>query len=223
MPPLHSVRTIRSQVYEIIKAQICSGVYPPGFWLQEQELANSLQVSRSPVREALRQLVSNGLADEIPNKGVFVRRFTSQDIDEIFELRILLENYAIRRNSGLPTPGQLSQLSTLLQELEGAHFAGDVSLYTELDDRLHLLIVEQGGNQLVAEVYDRVHNMVQQFRIYSLLAQTRFQDSLEEHRQLVTALLAGDYQSAVQINCTHLDSARQQILSQLARSPLSDA
>ena len=69
------------------------------------EIAATLQVSRSPVREALRQIVSDGLADEIPNKGVFVRRLTARDVDELCELRVLIEGYAIR--TGYDTACQL--------------------------------------------------------------------------------------------------------------------
>ena len=74
MAPLsHPVSTIRTQVYDIIKQNICDGVYTPGQRLQETELAASLHVSRSPIREALRQLASDGLVEEFPNRGVFVK------------------------------------------------------------------------------------------------------------------------------------------------------
>lgn len=215
MPPAQTVQTIRNQVYQILKKQICSGEYPPRFWLQEQELAASLQVSRSPVREALRRLVADGLADEIPNKGVFVRSFSAQDIEEIFEIRTLLEGYAIRKGHANYSPQQQEALLKLLQELETAHTAGDLELYTQLDDKLHLTIVQWCGNQLAAEMYGRVHSMVRQFRIYSLTASVRFQDSLSEHRGVVEALLQGDWERAEEINRTHLELANRQILNQL--------
>lgn len=215
MPPAQTVQTIRSQVYQILKGRICAGEYPPGFWLQEQELAGSLQVSRSPIREALRRLVADGLAEEIPNKGVFVRRFTPQDIGEIFELRTLLEGYAIRRGNARYSPQQQDVLSGLLRELEAAHAAEDLELYTHLDDQLHLTIVQWCGNRLAAEMYEKVHSMVQQFRIYSLTAPVRFQDSLAEHRAMVEALLRGDCQGAEKINRNHLELANRQILDQL--------
>ena len=67
------IKTIRNQVYQILKDDICEGRFAPGQWLQENELAERLCVSRSPIREALRQLASDGLVVEIPNKGVFVK------------------------------------------------------------------------------------------------------------------------------------------------------
>ena len=67
------IMTMKHQIYKIIKDEICNGHYPPGYWLQEKELAAKMDVSRSPVREALKQLVDEGLAIDYPNKGVFVR------------------------------------------------------------------------------------------------------------------------------------------------------
>ena len=77
-----TVTTMREQVYEILRDEICRGEYPPGTRLQELDLTEHLNVSRSPVREALRQLVSDGLLLEIPNKGVYVKEFTVKDIEE---------------------------------------------------------------------------------------------------------------------------------------------
>ena len=73
LPKLPIANTIRDQVYQLLKDEICDGRYEPGYWLQEKELAQRLKVSRSPVREALRQLSRDGLVRDIPNKGVFVR------------------------------------------------------------------------------------------------------------------------------------------------------
>ena len=93
-----SVQTIRSQIYKILRNSLWRGEFTPGQRLQEVDLATQLHVSRSPVREALRQLASDGLVIEIPNKGVYVKKFTTQDIDEIFDVRVMLESYAIRRS-----------------------------------------------------------------------------------------------------------------------------
>lgn len=87
MPP--SIITIQAQVYNILKQNICDGVYKPGQRLLETEVAASLKVSRSPVREAMRKLATEGLVKEFPNRGVFVRQFSDEDIDHIFEVRIL--------------------------------------------------------------------------------------------------------------------------------------
>ena len=110
------IMTIKHQIYQIIKKEICNGNYAAGQWLQEKELAEQLNVSRSPVREALKQLVDEGLAIEYPNKGVFVKEFTVKDIEEIYDVRILLESYAIKNSVKTLT-------SKNIQELMEKHFS----------------------------------------------------------------------------------------------------
>ena len=212
-----SVSTIRNQVYQILKEDICNGKYRPGQWLQENEVAAQLSVSRSPVREALRQLAADGLVVEIPNKGVFVKEFTSRDIEEVFDLRVLLENYAIGRlRDNLSTAG-MEQLMACLAELERAHAQNDLRRYIDEDARLHSLLVELSGNSLLRSMYDRVHSMNQQFRIYSLTSKKRFDESVDEHRGMIHCLLTDSTQEAQAINRQHLQLAREKIIEHLAQ------
>ena len=105
------------QVYQILKDEIISGVYQPNDWLQEKDLAAKLNVSRSPVREALRQLAADGLVREVPNKGMFVRAFTPKEITEIFEVRKMLESYSILALKDKLTEAQKEVLQQYRDEL----------------------------------------------------------------------------------------------------------
>ena len=174
------IKTIRNQVYQILKDDICEGRFAPGQWLQENELAERLCVSRSPIREALRQLASDGLVVEIPNKGVFVKEFTARDIEEIFDLRVLLEDYAI---------------SKLQHHLTTAD-----------------MLIELCGNSLLESMYARIHSLNQQFRIYSLTSTQRFNESMEEHRDIVHCLLTNNADEARAINKRHLQLAKDKII-----------
>ena len=128
------ISTIREQVYQILRDDICQGVYAPGTRLQEVDLAENLNVSRSPVREALRQLAADGLLLEIPNKGVYVKEFTAKDIGEIYDLRVMLESYGIFHSAGHITSARRERL--LQANREAARFyhetlftpAGEASL-----------------------------------------------------------------------------------------------
>ena len=139
------VQTIRSQIYQILRNALWRGEFTPGQRLQEIDLANQLHVSRSPVREALRQLAADGLVIEIPNKGVYVKTFTAKDIDEIFDVRLMLESYAIRRSPQNMTDGQRAHLMEILQVLEQTHESGDLDRYVVADDDLHKQIIQLGG------------------------------------------------------------------------------
>ncbi len=215
-----TVTTIREQVYQILRDDICQGVYAPGTRLQEVELAESLCVSRSPVREALRALAADGLLLEIPNKGVYVKEFTVQDIEEIYDLRVMLESYGILHSTGHITSIRRERLLSYLSEMENYLRKDDLKAYTSADERLHNHIVHLGDNSLINDTYDRVRSMNQQFRILSLMDKDRFRESLDEHREIVHALVTGDLKRADEINRHHLELARQAILKRMkAKEP----
>ena len=217
MAEVKHIKTIRDQVYQILRDEICAGKYAPGSWLQETELTEYLGVSRSPVREALRRLVADGLLMEIPNKGVFVKEFTCRDIDEIFDMRVMLESYAIRKSRSRMTSARLQKLFDILEELEHTHAAQELAVYTQSDEVLHNRIVELSENSLVISTYDRVRSMNQQFRVLSLSSHRRFDESLEEHRQIVQSLAVGDVETACATNTRHLELACQCIKEHLCR------
>jgi DNA-binding GntR family transcriptional regulator len=148
--------TIKQQVYQIIKDQICKGIYSPGKWLQEKELANEFRVSRSPVREALRQLASDGLVVEVPHKGVFVKKLTPKDIEDIFDVRLLLESYAIDRIPQHLNEENKAALKACLDDLINAYNENDLNLYIEHDTRLHNMLIDMSGNNLIKSTYEKV-------------------------------------------------------------------
>lgn len=209
------IKTIGDQVYSILRRKICEGEYEPGSWLQEADLCAQLGVSRSPVREALRRLVSDGLVISIPNKGTFVREFTCKDIDEIFDMRVLLEGYAILRSHQNLTSQRIETLLDILRQMELTYAAGQLEEYTRADEELHRAIVALGDNSIVSWTYDRVGFMNQQFRVLSLSVRKRFEESLDEHRQTIHAILEGRVEEAEQCNRYHLELARSCIKEQL--------
>ena len=215
MAAKRTITTIREQVYQILRDDICQGVYAPGTRLQEVDLAENLNVSRSPVREALRQLAADGLLLEIPNKGVYVKEFSARDIEEIYELRVMLESYGILHSAGHITSGRRDRLLGLLSDMENFLQKGDLQAYTTADEKLHNHIVHLGDNSLINDTYDRVRSMNQQFRILSLMDEQRFRESMDEHREIVTALVTGDPERADGINRHHLELARIAILKRM--------
>lgn len=117
---MQQVMTIQEQVYQFLKEDICSGVFRPGQRLQEVSIANQYKVSRSPVREALRRLAADGLVEEVPNKGVTVKRYSARDMEEIYEMRVMMENEAIDHL----TRAKLAPMEEELTSLAGPDEAG---------------------------------------------------------------------------------------------------
>lgn len=203
---------MKHQIYQILKKEICDGNFPPGQWLQEKELAEKLNVSRSPVREALKQLVDEGLAIEYPNKGVFVKEFTVKDIEEIYEVRILLESYAIKNSVKTITTSNIRELMEILHVLTKQYENNDLASYIETDTQLHQYIITLGGNSIVSDIYRRIYSQSQQFRIYSLTTKRRFDDSVVEHKNIVENICSGNWKEADRINKIHLSLAREEII-----------
>lgn len=215
--------TIKDQVYHILKNDICDRYYKPGQWLQEKELAARLNVSRSPVREALRELASDGLVTEIPNKGVFVRRFSPKDISDIFDMRVMLENYCISHSPARLTAELTDELLRFIPALKAAHDEYHLEEYIDIDTDLHRFIIRLGGNAIVENSYNGISSMIQPFRIYSLTDVQRFDDSVVEHTNMIRSIADGDVEKAAQANRQHLEFALRDILAYLERNAEGEA
>ncbi len=204
-------------MYSILKEAIISGKYEPNHWLQEVEIAEALGVSRSPVREALKQLVAAGLATEIPNKGTFVRDFSDKEIEEIFEIRELMETYAIMHLPKELGKEQIRQLEMFKRDFKLYHDADNMDMYIDVDSDFHKYIIECANNSILYELYKKVGNMNMLFRIYSLQTEQRFNESQVEHTQIIDCLISGDYGKAAAINRSHLSYARETAGDQISK------
>ena len=209
------INTIRGQIYEMLKDRICDGEYEPGQWLQEKELAEQFAVSRSPVREALRQLASEGYLVDVPNKGMFVRVLTERDLEEIYDMRVLLENHALGLAVSRVKEEDEKKMRGYLKIMDAAYHAGDMAQFIELDKKLHDYFCYLSGHSLLISTYERLCGSFHQFRVYSLLDSERQAGSNAEHRGIVHSLLAGDVEQAQAINREHLRLAKEQILVNL--------
>ena len=207
--------TIKQQVYEIIKENILAGKLKPGEWLQESKLAESLNVSRSPVREALKELVGEGLLENIPNKGVFVKVLSIKDIYNIFEFREVMEKYAIKKSIELITDDHRKALNEIYLDLKESFEKGDVNEYCRIDTKLHYFLFKMCDNEMIDDVVNNVFPLLQPFRIISLSSKGRFDESFDEHKGLIDGIKEGDFEKAWGYNKVHLRLARDEIIKHL--------
>lgn len=208
----NKIVTIKEQVYDIIKELILSGMAKPGDWLQETKLANELNVSRSPVREALKQLVGEGILENIPNKGVFVRVLSEKDIIDIFEVRLTLEKYALKKTIEFITLEKKSVFQDIYDKLEENFNNNNVSEYCKIDTKFHDMFFYFSNNMIAYNVNKNTFSMMQPFRIISLRGKQRFKDSLREHKGMTDAIKEEDFKKAWNFNKTHLTLAKNEIL-----------
>lgn len=217
------------RAYDGLRYDVVSGFYAPGQAINELEAAERYQVSRTPVREAIRLLAAEGLLTLVPRRGVFVREITARDVTEVFELREALEGWAVEAGVGRIDRKELQRLADQYDEAQDNSLGPEIFHYTA-DTELHQLIVEAAGNRRIADV---LHTQtLQTARLRALLwrrADTRvdahiadrLQDASREHRELIAALLEEDTDRARSLLVEHLRKGRDDLIHLLATSDLA--
>lgn len=206
------IRTIREQVYEGIKTMIINGQLPQGAKVQESDLAELFQVSRTPVREALNMLKDDGLLDSGSGKGLFVKVLTSPKVKDIFQVRSLLEQFALRETITRLNQEEERFFLTLRSRFETFRVYSDMEEYVRLDSELHDSIILYAGNQFLRELTDRIYSVLQPVRLFSLHTRERYEDSITEHIGIIDGILARDTEQAASVLQTHLDEAEKGVL-----------
>ncbi len=196
------------QAYRLIRAQILSGVRAGGDWLREGDLAESIGVSRTPVREALRRLTAEGLVRYERNRGVRVAAWTAEDLEEIFSLRSVLEPWACRL-AATSASADLDELDRLAHDMDAAAggSVADVDRITELNNRFHRLILEGSNNRRLGSVVSSVVEVPLVWQTFSHYSDADLRRSLAHHHELVAALAAGDPDWAESVMRSHVRAA----------------
>ncbi|QVL36825.1 GntR family transcriptional regulator [Aminirod propionatiphilus] len=211
--PLSPARNtdLRQIVYEKIKEAIVNGIIPPGHRLSEVELADQLAVSRTPVREAIRQLAQTGLVVLIPRRGAYVALPTVQDALDLYELRSGLELIAMERACKNPP---LEELQACLSIFRNATDAIPVAVFLEGDRRFHAAISAASHNRYLQEVLENISDQINLCRHYSV-AKLPLGTSSLEHVTIIEAMMAGDGDKALSTLREHLARARDALVEVL--------
>lgn len=188
------VKIAKDKIFQSLKSRILSGELASDAPLKERELAEEFGVSRTPIREALRQLVSEKLVRIVPNVGAFVGSFSWKDASEIFTIRKVLEAFAAQLTTSRLTAAQLGRLERLLKESAEALRKEDVGRYIACDEEFHAVLNENCGNQHLTEIIRSVNDKTKLSRLRSSIFQNKDNSriSLKEHQNILKALRAGD-------------------------------
>jgi len=200
------------RAYEDIRRRIIDGSLESGDFLVEQDLAESIGVSRTPVRDALRRLESEGLVQMSGYKRAMVRDFTEEEVEECFELRAVFESFAAAKAATRMTPEGLDELKRLADEMESVVKTGgsDATLrFSDLNDEFHAIILGHAGS---GRMMDLLHPLMQ----VQLVLMKRYQHTIQEHlersnwhhRELIAAFEARDAKWAEHQMRTHMLSAK---------------
>jgi len=189
-------RPLYEDVADRLREQIFSKQLPPGSWIDEQSLADQFGISRTPMREAIKVLASEGLVTIKMRRGAYVTEVVRRDLEQIFTVLSLLEGQAAKEAAAKATEDELNLLDHLHHRLEKAAADRDLEQFFEINGKFHELIQEIAGNRWMNGVIGDLRKVLKLHRRDSLTSTNRLQNSLLEHREILRALLKRDEQAA---------------------------
>lgn len=208
--------SLGGRVFQSIREGILTGKYKEGEELREATLGKELGVSRTPVREALRQLELEGLVTIIPNKGASVTGITHKDVMDIYMIRSLLEGLCARLAAENISEKQLEELeeSVLLSEFHVKREGSYEEQITALDGRFHTILYEASGSRILSHLLIDFHKYVQKARKTSIVSEERARKSIREHKQILRAIKDKDANLAEQLANEHILHVMQNLKRQ---------
>ena len=198
--------SLRGKVYDRIREDILNGVYKEHEELKEATLGKMMEVSRTPVREALRQLELEGLVEIIPNKGARVTGITKKDIEDIYQIRYLLEGLSARWATEHVTEELIDKMEETLYLTEFHAKKGNYLQVFELDSQFHELMYEASGSKMLNHILSDFHMYVTRIRKTTLASDSRSKNSTEEHRAILEAIKERNAEKAEECAHNHVKS-----------------
>ena len=198
----------KEEAYQYLKDNIISGVLAPNQPILELTVAETLQMSRTPIREAMRELEAEGLVVSYPSRGSFVAPISSFDVEEIYELRLLLECWALERSINRIQMQELDEVEEMFRtsvnnNWEKWHFA---------DRKLHGLITDLAGSKRLVEFINILNNQTERIRRLSAFGAQRRQTSYQEHMNIIRSIRQRDLEKAKEQLTLHLRSVANSAL-----------
>ena len=212
--------SLHQEAADSLREEIFAGSLPPGSFIDELELCERLEISRTPLREALKVLTAEGLVRHEPRQGCFVSTITQQDLDDIFPVIALLEGrcaYEAARNA---SDADLMELGVLHDKLQGHAKANRITDYYACNFAIHEAIILLANNRWLSQCIADLRKILKLSRLQSLSAPGRLNQSLSEHMTVFAALKSRDSEGAEAAMRTHLTRQRDalvQVRSQQAR------
>jgi GntR family transcriptional regulator, trigonelline degradation regulator len=217
-----SAAPLRQQVAAMLRKAFARGKFEPGQRLLERELCEMTGVSRTSVREALRELESEGLVVTLPVKGPIVAPITLKNAEELYESRGVLEGHMARLFARRALPQHRAALHAVVDELDQVYEAGDLESLLDAKERFYSILIEGADNSVLAGGLRSIHVRAMQLRSIGIARPHRNKESLTQMKALGAALLAGDEDLAWRCCQDHVAGAAQAALATLREREQTD-
>ncbi len=210
-------KTLREQIASSLRESIIRRELRPGQKLTEPELAVRLGISRTPIREAFRQLESEGFLTVIPRRGAVVSTITAKEIEDFYELRSLLEGYAARMAVEKISDGDIDKMKKINQKLEELAEKEQVEGFFAKNDEFHNCFLELCGNSKLVEIRNSMVKRFLGFRMATLSLPGRLIESVNQHRKIIKALEHRDGKLAEAVVREHALLGGEELVEQVKR------
>lgn len=213
------------KAYAAIREGVLDGTYPAGSHLKAEDLAVTIGVSRTPVREALRRLHAEGLVDFVANRGAYVLSWDVSDVEEVFGLRLVLESFGAEPAAVRRTPEQLAQLRRLAERMttaareRPAHYLETIA---QLNTEFHKLVHAASGIRRLPPILMTVIQIPLTMRTFNRYSDEDLERSMAHHREIVAAFEVRDSQWASAVMRSHIEAAHHVFLASLEARDATD-
>ena len=199
-------KSLRGQVFDKIRSDILNGKYKRGEELVESSIGKELGISRTPVREAIRQMELEGLVQLVPNKGAFVTGISEKDVRDIYLIRARLEGLAARMAAKNITPELLDAMEETVVLSEYHAKKEHYEQVCEMDSKFHKLLYKASGSRILEHTLTDFHQYVQRVRMASIMKKRRMEKSNDEHDAILTAIREHDEEKAELVATRHISN-----------------
>ena len=204
--------TIRKKVHAYLREQILSGEIGPQERLIEAKIAKDIGTSRTPVREALHTLEMEGLLESIPRVGYKVNTVSDQEVEEICEIRTVIETLAVRWAMEKAHARLVKELKKNIATAEQWVMQGEVKAYVDLDAQFHEIIAGLSGSRRLLELAQTLRRHMVRYRIQSIYAPDNVIRGINGHKEILAAIVTGDVETAAKAIRNHLEQSKKDIL-----------
>ena len=212
---LEGYQPLRGMVFDVLMSAIMQGQLSPGERLLEVQLADEMGVSRTPVREAIRRLELEGFVVMVPRKGAYVAGLSINDVEEVYEIRTVLETLAVRLAAQRMQPADYAQLDDLSEKMRATWQEGNVDNWVSLDASFHELLYKFSRNERLVAMMNNIMEQLSRYRIISLANVEVRHNSLSEHQELIEALKRRDSEAAATAVAMHIENTKQSLINML--------
>lgn len=205
-------KPLKEEIFDVLHKRVIAGKYAPGEWLRQEEISSQMGVSQTPVREALDLLVSSGLAERIPYRGVRVLQLTTEEIVDSYSMRLLLESKAAAITARCRSLDQLQALKELVDKTEALMTLNDMPEQMQINREFHHAIVAIAGNALMTKLFEVVSHQFPDWMLYEYMF--RFPELLkpsltkeyQEHKAILNSITAQDSEQAARNVIIHIEN-----------------